>query len=630
MPRNLCTAGLRGVVTAGALWLSAAAGAAQEILPLAEVAPGQRGYGLSVFRGGEPERFEVEVLGVWQNVLPDTSYILARLSGQGLETSGVVAGMSGSPVYLEDRLAGAVAFAWPFAQEAVAGITPIEAMRELYRPASSPRPPRARPVAGLRQIAGGELPPELLAEGLGRLRSQLAHSLGSGLLWNTVGFAENSRLRLAGQLGSVAAAGASTDGVGELAPGGSVSAVLIDGDLRLAATGTVTDRVGDDLLAFGHSFLGVGEIRVPMATSEVVTVLASRFSSFKIANLGPVVGAFELDRATGIRGRLGGRAPTVPMSVTVAGDRRAAFELRLADMPELTPVLAAVSTLGALDAATQSGGSQGLDLEARLDLGGHGELVIRQSFDGESAGLEGAVYLLAVTAFVLGNELAEVDLEGIAVELRQHPEPRTARLAEAHAGRALVRPGESLTLNLDLLAYRGERFREQIEVTLPTDLPDGRYSLLVGDGVSVDGARLALERSAPLSFRQALELLNGLHARDELVVLGVFGGRGLAVAGETLPQLPGSLRSIWSAAGSSSAQPLRLAVAQQLERRLAVPVEGLLRVDLEVRRREPVAPTPGGELPPSDGGRGDEAAPGEAGSPAAAGDGGEPAAGEGR
>ncbi len=570
--------------------LAVSAGA-QEILPLEEVRAGQRGYGLSVFQGDQPERFEVEVLGVWKNLRPDSSLILARLSGRGLETSGIIAGMSGSPVYVDDRLVGAVAFAWPFSVEPVAGITPIEQMRRLYSaPAGASPPARAAPQVSLDQIVAAEVPADLLDKGLALLRSEVTGRFGSGLMWSTVGFGELSRQRLAVGLGSVEAAGTSELPPTELVPGGSVSGVLVDGDLRMAATGTVTDRVGDDLLAFGHPFLGIGELSVPMATSEVITVLASQFRSFKMANLGSVVGAFQLDRAAGIRGTLGAVAPMVPLHISVTGARNAEFDLRLADLPALTPTLAAISVLAALDSATQAGGDQGLDLFARLDLAEHGELVVRQSFDGAGAAVEAAIHLLAFVGFVANNPMAEARLAGIDVRLEQHPQPRLARLVEAHASRTELQPGDRLELNLDLMAYRGERFRESIPLELPTSLPDGSYSLLVGDGTSIDAARLAIERSAPVRFRQALDLLRGLHSRRDLVVLGVFGGKGLAVAGETLPQLPGSLRSIWAAAPSGAAQPLRLAIAQQKERRLEVPVSGLLRVDLEVRRREPVAP----------------------------------------
>jgi hypothetical protein len=161
----------------------------------------------------------------------------------------------------------------------------------------------------------------------------------------------------------------------------------------------------------------------------------------------------------------------------------------------------------------------------------------------------------------------------------------------AHAERTVVRPGERVGINLDLAAYRGERFRRSVSIDLPEDVPAGRYSLLIGDGASADGARLSLEPADPVNFPQLLELLRSLHSRRDLVVLGVYGGPGLAVAGEVMPRLPGSVRSLWGAAASDSAVPLRATIAQEHDETMPMPISGLVRVDLEVRRRDPV---PGG------------------------------------
>ncbi len=598
------------------------------IVPLEEVRPGQRGHGLSVFSGSSPDRFEVEVLGVLRNVRPGASYILARLSGRNLEETGVIQGMSGSPVYLEDRLAGAVAFAWPFSQEAVAGITPIERMRGLIEagPEAAPAARGSMPFA-LEAIVRGELGREALAERLAPLREGPLDQTRSGVQWSAVGFGELSRGILSEGLGPVAAAGdASREEAAELVPGSSVSGLLVDGDLRLAATGTVTDRLQDQVLAFGHAFLGLGPMRVPMASSEVISVLSSRFSSFKIANVGKVVGAFDLDHAAGMRGRLGAQAPMVPLTVNLKGSDQRQVNLRVAEIPILTPTLVAISVLGSLEVDPQAAGSQAIDLVARFNLGGRDELEIRQSFDGFNAPMDMVLHMLALTGYLLQNRLEDVDLRSLEVDLAWSREPRTAQLVGAHAARTVVRPGDRVPVNCDLVAYRGEPFRRSLELVLPTGLPDGRYSLLVGDGVSVDAARLAIEKSSPVNFRQALELLGSLHSRKELAVLGLFPGSGLAVAGEVLPQLPESVRSLWRAAASGSAVPLQLAVAQQDEVALEVPLEGLVRIDLQVERREPLtgaeaggeesgAEPPagrvgGGAVPPGAGGTGADSSEG--------------------
>jgi hypothetical protein len=191
----------------------------------------------------------------------------------------------------------------------------------------------------------------------------------------------------------------------------------------------------------------------------------------------------------------------------------------------------------------------------------------------------------------MNNNLQEVDLASIEVALTRYSKPRTLRLVEAHAARSVVRPGDRVEVSVDLAEYRGRTLRQTVDLHLPTNLPSGRYSLLVGDGASIDAAKLAIEPVEPVTFSQALGFLNSLHSRRELMVLGVFSERGLSVAGEALPRLPASVRSLWSAAPSGSAKPLRLAIGQQQMLRLENPVDGIVRVDLIVERPRPWAAT---------------------------------------
>ncbi|HEX4959622.1 MAG TPA: SpoIVB peptidase S55 domain-containing protein [Thermoanaerobaculia bacterium] len=570
---------------------------AQPTFPLAEVKKGQRGYGLSVFSGTEPERFEVEVIGVMRNLRPDISYIVARLTGKGLEKSGVAGGMSGSPVFLDGKLAGAVAFSWPFSNEAIAGITPIDSMRTLSTFAALPVTPPPPPV-NLSDLRSGKVPETVIAAQLARLRPPLASGAVPAVEWTTSGFGELSAGLLRQALGSVGAGGKAAPGTvpDDLTPGKSVSVVLVEGDFALAANGTVTDRYGDHVLAFGHPFLGLGPVRVPMATAEVVTVMSSANSSFKISNAGQIVGAFEQDRQLGIQGRIGAVAPMIPMSLHVAGrggEHARDFHVRLADLPEFIPLLVGSATLSGIESASYATGQQSLELTARLHLQRYGDLAVRQSFDGENAGTDASAFLLSIVTYLVQNPLEKVGIESVDVTVAQTEKPDLASLVGANADRTVVRPGQRVTLNLDLVAYRGERFRHSLAVDLPTDLPAGRYSLLVGDGSSIDSARLAIEPTDPVSFPQALALLRGFHSRRDLMVLGVYGGAGLSVAGEVMPRLPGSVRSLYGAAASGSAVGLRSTVAQEQRERLEVPVQGLVRIDLEVRRKEPLA----GEAP---------------------------------
>jgi hypothetical protein len=575
------------------------------IIPVDEIKAGQKGYGLTVFSGSEPERFEVEVVGVMRNQgAVDMSYILARLTGKGLEKSGVIAGMSGSPVFLDGRLAGAVAFSWPFSHEAIAGITPIESMRQLsglkgaepITPVPAvPMGPMA-PIVKLADLVSGNIPVDLLQRELAKLRPRMANDSVASVQWATSGFGAQSQGILAQALGSVGSAGKALPGDTDedLKLGSAVGAVLVDGDFRLAAIGTVTDRYGDQVLAFGHPFLGLGPITVPMASAEVVMVLSNQNTSFKISNLGEEVGAFEQDRKAGIQGRLGAKAPTVPMVLRLSGggsDKPREFRMRLADVTVYTPMLVSSAMVAGLESASYTSGSQGLDVTARFRLEKYGDLEVRQSFDGDSATSEAASFLLAVASFVSQSAIEQVGFEDIQVDVVQSTQPRAATLEGAHADRTVVRPGDRVGITLDLAAYRGERFRHSVEIDLPEDLPAGRYSLLIGDGASADSARLALEPTDPVNFPQLLKLLRSLHSRRDLVVLGVYGGPGLSVAGEVMPRLPGSMRSLWGAAASGSAVPLRTTIAQEHDETMPVPISGLVRVDLEVKRRDPI---PGG------------------------------------
>jgi len=576
-------------------------------IPVEEIRAGMRGFGLSVFKGTVPERFEVEVLGVLQNQKPDGSYILARLAGQNLEQSGVIAGMSGSPVYLDGRLAGAVAFSWPFAKEPIAGITPIASMRAIgggEAPLALGSPGSPGTGAELAEIASGRIPAARLDETLARFARAVSNDGRSALLWGAAGFGADFRSLLARYLPSasvqLAALGGGESATIEsaLEPGASVAAVFVDGDLRLAATGTVTDRIGDRLLAFGHSAVGLAEISMPLATSEVVTVLPSALSSFKLANSGPAVGRFERDHTYGSVGRIGQVARTVPLAVRVLGPAERRFDLRLAEMPPFLPALTAIGCMGAWEVAAGTGGVRSIDLALRIDLDGPAtpeRLVLEQSFEGSGASSEAAGFVVSVLSYLTQNDLAPVGVAAIEVDVRLSPEPRAAMLTFVRPSRTRLAPGEALDLQIDARGYRGESVRWSERLVLPSGLPDGRYSLLVGDGASIDGARLALAPAPPARIDQAIEFLRSLHSTRDLVVLGVLAGAGLSSGGEVLPRLPGSIRSIWGAMGPKSATPVRNAIVQNEAHRRDRPLAGLLRVEIEIRRQPDRVAAPAGE-----------------------------------
>jgi hypothetical protein len=391
------------------------------------------------------------------------------------------------------------------------------------------------------------------------------------------------------------------DGLPDLVRGGPVAAVLVTGDLRLAASGTVTELHDGEVLAFGHSFLGMGPVSVPMAKSEVVMVMPSAYSSFKISNMGEIIGAFEQDQLSGIRGTVGAEAPMVPLTLEIGGLRERRYEMRLAAVPQLMPALVAAALIGSLETTSYANGPQGIDVTATFRLKDWDDLTVRQSFDGASAGAEASSYLVGMASYLSGNDLERVVIEGIDVQVEQTARPHGATLVSAHAERTLVRPGETVRLHLALRGFEGHTFRRTVEVPIAEDLPAGRLTLLVGDGASADAARLQLVPTSPVSFPQALSQLRSYHSRQELVVLQVFRDAGLATGGSALPRLPGSIRAIWDASASGGAQELRLAVVESVAETLSFPLEGLVRIDLQVERRRPLTAAGAGEAASADG-----------------------------
>ncbi len=584
-----------------------------------EVKVGQRGYGITVFQGTKPERFEVEIVGVMRNLAPGLSYVLVKLTGHDLERSGISAGMSGSPVYFDDRLLGAVSFGWPFSNDAVGGVTPIEAMRKLGEDPGKSALAIGTPVVPLSDLVARRIPSDLLARELSAL-SALSHPEGAGapgaVVWTASGFGERSLAALRLGFGPVPIAlagraesaptqgqGGPSLGVDDLRPGGAVSGVILDGDFRLGVTGTVTDRGGDSLLAFGHNFLGIGKVSIPMAPAEVVTVLSNQYNSFKIANVGPVVGAVVEDRRTGIEGRIGATAPTFPVVVKLHGEREHEYHMRIADVPELVAGMVGTAALASLEAASRTAGGQSLDLAARFRLAGRGDLSIAQSFDGDNAANEAISYLLSIASYLAQNDLERLRIEGVEIEFDQVSAPRSLSIEGAHAERTVVRPGETIRVAVDLRAFRGEKSRRTLDLAVPTDLSAGRYSVWVGDGASVDAARLQLEPANPENVTQALELLGSFHSRRELAAIVAAPGPGIVAGGRAMPQLPGSVRSLWGAGGPGLGQPISNVVVARASQPLPAPASGIVRLDFEVRRENGMpGESPDGTAP--DGGEG--------------------------
>jgi hypothetical protein len=524
-----------------------------------------------VFRGTDPERFEVEILGSVEGMGGTGTTILARLSGAGLEHSGVQQGMSGSPVYVDGELIGAVMSTWGFAKDPIAGIRPIDEMRAL---AEDQRPPDA----------GSNATP---------------------LSWSAQGLSAEALTRLGKDLGvEIQAAGTATTRTVDSTPlqaGDAMAVLLVDGDARLFATGTVTERVGDRVIGFGHPFLSAGVVSLPLASAEVITVLASSQMSFKISAAGPVVGALELDRRAGVAGRVGAEANVLPVVVHVHGDGPEPdqeFAFRVARLPSMTPMLTGWATQSALQDRRAPGRFASARIHVRVDLEGaaplHSHLVAGgRGLAGTAAGEAG--FLLGVLEGVVG-EIPHVEGLAVDVEMRDHEVPSTLGRVKVYDPR--LEPGQRLRGRVEILDHENHSEWVEFDLPVPDRLQPGQYRLRVTDGATafVDEISRTGERFQRMdleALRAGLELRN---TADRLVAVLYGPPESVVIGSSEFRALPPSVHALLASPGAGPAA--EDTVAEKLaswEGQAGDIVVGEVSVDLRTR-----APIPGGYAVPQD------------------------------
>jgi hypothetical protein len=541
---------------------------AAEVLPLSEVRPGMHGVGRTVFEGARVDEFAVSIIGVLRNAVgPRQSLILARLDGGPLARTGVIAGMSGSPVYVDGRLVGAVAYSFPFGKEPIAGITPIGDMLEAAGSAA-PRPARLRPVEGpaaldpaavaaaLRKPAPAVLPAPIAAEGLppslaGAGLSPLALPLVfSGFETATFDWARD----LFSSLGFAPVAGGG--GTGEspgpmpaLSPGSAIGVSLVEGDLDLSVTGTLTHIEGDRVYAFGHPFYNLGPTRFPLKKAWVYSVFPSLQVSWKIAAAFDPVGTMDQDRTTTVSGLLGEPPRMIPVGVRLRSPRapERTFRFRVVEDDLFTPLLAYVSLLSVLQGHERAVGASTLRLDARIALGGGRTVRLLDVVAADQPAPRAAGVVAGPLALLFGNDFEKVTVDGLDVEVEAVEALETATIERAWVDRPLpLRPGTVVPVRVQLRTRHGPTVLETLHVEIPPSAPQGRYTLLVADAATMDALEQR-ERRQPLVPRdmdQLLRVLDRLRTGSHVYARLTRPGGGAVVAGEYLPALPGSVLAV--------------------------------------------------------------------------------------
>ena len=539
---------------------------------------GDVGHGFTVLQGSDHVRFEVEILGVLEGWGSAGNTILGRLSGAGLEETGVLQGMSGSPVFVDGELIGAVASTWGFASEPIAGIRPIDEMRRLADDLD----------------AGVADDVQLVREG---------DAENGGLVWAASGFDAGLLDAMASSLGApvvqaATARGRDGDGGGTLEGGDAVSVLLVDGDARLFATGTVTERIGDTVLAFGHPFLGAGPVSLPMARAEVVTVMPSRQISFKIAVPTAVVGALQIDRRAGVAGRLGAEADTLPLRLTVDGAAAGSaqsFDFDLARMRALTPQLLVWAVQSAIADRREIGLHARVDVTTRLRLAEGDPLTTQATFLGAQAASSLASEVALPVQLVAGAREGAVRVESIDVDVRIRPGVRGATIGRVQIDDPRLRPGRSLNVRVELVERETGSRWIPITVDVPARLGPGPYRLHVTDGVRAFGEEIARSpgRWADLGMRQIRDAFALRRPADEIVAVLYGPSTSMITQGVERADLPGihrmALERSYVARGATASLVTPLA-------RVVVPagtvVQGVGTLDLVIEETPSATPTP--------------------------------------
>ncbi len=555
------------------LWV-ATGPAAEQHLPIDQVKPGQVGLGHTVFQGETLESFKVHILGVLRSVIaPGRDLILARLEGGPLAKTGVIAGMSGSPVYIDGRLAGAVAYSLgSFTTEPIAGITPIGEMIETAR-LTAPLPPgppvevpsyitadalwrtlaRTPGPSGVFPVAGGHLrqaAPGLSMPDASATLRRIATPLSLSGLDPVMAAPLTEVLARAGFVATQAPGGAHADparGAGTLRPGDPIGVTLLSGDYNVGATGTVTAVDGTRVYAFGHPLYNLGPVRLPMTRAYVETILPSLQSSTKIASTGAVIGTFSQDRATVLAGTLGPGPDTIPITIALENPQGQRRQVRLSaiENPFFTPLLAFVSLGSALSTFERDLGVNTYALRARIQVRGHDPIAFDDVFTGDGAATAAAASLSVPLAALISNDREHVRIEQIAVEVRSAERARVSAIERVWVDAGEIRPGRRVPVKILLRPYRGP---DEIR-TVPIDIPawaDSPLTLVVADGARFAQfeQRDGQAAPAPQSVAQLVAQLRQVRRNNRVYVRLFARDAGATAGGTVMPGLPNSVLAV--------------------------------------------------------------------------------------
>lgn len=544
-----------------------------------EVKPGMEGYGLSVFRGTKIERFHVKVIGVMRRVINGKDAILVRLSGPAIGKNNVIRGMSGSPVYIDDKLIGAVSYGFDFSMEPIAGVTPIvEMLDAVAKPREVDKANNTNKIGLAPAKARLTLSPSMITSDSDELRAFRRRMVATSAprmvpLVSPVslsGFSQRAQEFLKKRFESVGLSVADGTGGGlnsdlsqaelkeanNLRPGSAMGVMLTTGDFESASTGTLTARFGDQLVGFGHPFVQAGPVDFPMTSAIIHDVLPSLSISFKLSSPVSILGNVYSDRPWAVGAQIAAKSKMVPVTIEVTDVERRIrrkFSSRVIDHEDLTPELVAACAMSAVDATYQSSAPYVARIATRVDLENAPAI---QRFDCLSNGtgsasatsvlrpffsdpVSGNIY--SITSRILGNRYSKTSLKNVDMKIELDTGRSLTRIVRVATDKPVVKPGDNLRLSCQLEPYNKELYSETIDITIPRDAPDGDLVIGVSGGSQFDELRRRMNLSDPpsTSLVQIVKRIQERPRGDRLFAVLALPEQAIHIDGEVLQSPPG-------------------------------------------------------------------------------------------
>lgn len=534
------------------------------IFPLSQLKPGMKAVGYTVFQGDKVEEFTVEILGLLKNQWgPGQDVIVARVDTGRPTITGVAGGMSGSPIYIDGKLLGALSLRFgPFPNEPLAGITPAGLMLEIKEM------DQARTTPGDTGVKRVPLPPEYRS-GVGSsptstqpflmpIETPLVFTgIQPGALEPFLGaFRELGVMPVAGGAGSTVADPRSlTDPAvlkKALLPGSSVSGLLLTGDLSAGGTGTVTYNDGRRVLAFGHPLLNFGDVDLPMAKAEIVTTFGSPNSPTKIANATEVVGTLRQDRHSGILGVLGESARMIPVEVTVHfGAKEHTYHFQVFQNPQYTPLLIMTACYNSLQGSNDYGSEATYRVNGTIKVDGLPDVKLNNLFTGSDvanappAPLGASLWIGDRFTRIFNNAFERPKISGVKFDFEVTPERRMATIDQVSIDRTEARPGEQINLKVYLRPYRGERFVKDVALTIPMAAAKGNLRIVFSDPDVVNrGFNPQPNTNRLPGLNEMISMLNREQGNGRLFMTVLEASPTGYVEDKVMPQLPASVANV--------------------------------------------------------------------------------------